>query len=96
MKRLSIASLVMVGGLTGCGRADRMAGQSGVDSSPVEMLVLLLAAVVLYLVFSALLTSRALLRVWSRHRRNHRHRGQGPDSGIDHGASATDSVLRPR
>src|SRR5260370_29904109 len=51
MKRLLIASVVMVGGLTGCA-ADRMDGQSGAGRISGEFLLLLLVAVVLYLAFS--------------------------------------------
>lgn len=50
MKRLLIASVVMVGGLTGCA-ADRMDGQSGAGRIS-GFLLLLLVAVVLYLAFS--------------------------------------------
>jgi hypothetical protein len=51
MKRLLIASVVMVGGLTGCA-ADRMDGRSGAGRISGEFLLLLLVAVVLYLAFS--------------------------------------------
>jgi hypothetical protein len=50
MKRLLIASVVMVGGLTGCA-ADRMDGRSGAGRISGEFLLLLLVAVVLYLAF---------------------------------------------
>ena len=50
MKRLLIASVVMVGGLTGCA-ADRMDGQSGAGRIS-GFLLLLLVGVVLYLAFS--------------------------------------------
>ena len=52
MKRLLIASVVMVvGGLTGCA-ADSMDGRSGAGRISGEFLLLLLVAVVLYLAFS--------------------------------------------
>jgi hypothetical protein len=51
MKRLLIASVVMVGGLTGCA-ADRMDGRSEAARISGEFLLLLLVAVMLYLAFS--------------------------------------------
>jgi len=51
MKRLLIASVVMVAELTGCA-ADRMDGRSGAGRISGEFLLLLLVAVVLYLAFS--------------------------------------------
>jgi hypothetical protein len=52
MKRLLIASVVMVGGLTGCA-ADRMDGRSEAGRISGEFLLLLLVAVVLYLAFKS-------------------------------------------
>lgn len=109
MKRLSLASVVLLWGLTGCARANRMDGQSGAGSSTAELLLLLFVGVVLYLVLSRLVaslwhrTSRtedysfdlASRRVWVRRRRSHRRRRPGPDSGTDRSASAIDSVSRP-
>jgi hypothetical protein len=51
MKRLIIASVVMVGGLTG-GAADGMDGPSGAGRIAGDFLLLLLVGVVLYLAFS--------------------------------------------
>jgi len=51
MKRLLIASVVMVAELTGCA-ADRMDGRSGAGRISGEFLLFLLVAVVLYLAFS--------------------------------------------
>ncbi len=62
MKRLLIASVVMVGGLTGCA-ADRMDGQSGAGRIS-GFLLLLLVGVVLYLAFSGV---EALVGRRSRH-----------------------------
>jgi hypothetical protein len=105
MKRLTISSVVIVEGLTGCARAGNIDQKSGTGSNWAEVLVLLLAAAVLYLAFSGLaarllhrkprsevsfdLESR---RVWSRPKRTHGRRGHGPDRHGDRSASASDSV----
>jgi len=108
MKGLSIASVVFVGGLTACARADGMDGQSGAGSSSGALLFLLLVGVVLYLAFGGLVTllSRRASqtetsfdlvsrRVSSRRKRTHRRRRPGPDLGTDRSAAATDSTTRP-
>jgi hypothetical protein len=108
MKRLSIVSLVLVGGLTACARADRMDGESGVGNSG-GLLLLLFIGVVLYLAVSGLIASLwhrasgtdasfdlASRRVWARSKRTRRRRRrQKPDRGTSHSASVIDSVTRP-
>jgi hypothetical protein len=109
MRRPSIASVVSVGVLTACARADGMDGQSGGGSNLGGLLLLLIVGVVLYLASSglvALLSRRASKteasfdlvsrRVWARRKRTHRRRRrQKPDKGADHSAAAIDSVTRP-
>jgi hypothetical protein len=107
MKGLNIASVVFVGGLTACARADGIDGQTGAGSNSGGLLFLLLVGVVLYLAFSglvALLSRRAShteasfdlvsRRVWSRRKRTHRRRRPRPDSGTDR-VTATDAVSHP-
>ena len=88
MKRLLIASVVMVAELTGCA-ADRMDGRSEAGRISGEFLLLLLVAVVLYLAFSGvvalvagrsprtgqsfdLVAGRALPRATDAHSARHR------------------------
>ena len=88
MKRLLIASVVLVAELTGCA-ADRLDGQSGAVRISGEFLLLLLVTVVLYLAFSGvvalvagrsprtgqsfdLVTGRALPRATYAHSARHR------------------------
>ncbi len=95
MKRLIIAGVVMVGGLTGCA-ADRMDGRSGAGRISGEFLVLLLLGVGLYLAFSGvvalvarrsprtgqsfdLVAGRALPR--ATHAHSARHRRRSAESG---------------
>lgn len=106
MRRLTIVSAVLVAGLTGCARADRMDGQSAASGN-LGGLLLVLAGVVLYVAISALLTrvraSRhegsfdlASRHVLSRSRRVHRRRRRKPDTGTDGNVSAIDSVSPTR
>jgi hypothetical protein len=59
MKGLSIASVVFVGELTACARADGIDGQPGAGSNSGGLLFLLLVSVVLYCGLVALLWRRA-------------------------------------
>jgi hypothetical protein len=101
MKRLSIASVVMVEGLTGC-VADRMDGQSEAGTISGAFL-LLLVGVVLYLAFSGAVALVA--RRSRRHAHSARHRGdrrksaesgEGPDSAIPRDASTREPDRRLR
>jgi hypothetical protein len=109
MKRLIVASVVMVGGLTGCA-ADRMDGRSGAGRISGEFL-LLLVGVVLYLAFSgvvALVARRSprtgqsfdLVHAQSaRHRRDRRRSaesGGGPDDAIPRDALTSEPERRLR
>lgn len=110
MKHPGIASVVLVWGLTGCARTDRMDGQSGIGSNSGELLLLLFVGVVLYLALSHLVASLwrrasrtgdsysfdlASRRVWLQPKRSHRRRRPRRDNGTDRRTSVVDPASRP-
>ena len=101
MKRLIIASLGMVVGLTACTRAGRMDSQSGAVTISGELFALLLVGVVLYMILSNVIGGLSRWKPWAegdsfdlvsrravRHRppaRRHRGRHLGRGQVSDHG-----------
>ena len=65
MKRLNIASLGMVVGLTACTRAGRMDSQSGAVTISGELFALLLVGVVLYMILSNVIGGLSRWKPWA-------------------------------